>query len=135
MGSIWHNISDENCYMWHIPIMSFRCGIQLWQSGYVLQRNGGASEHKETISLFAGSVISGGAPAYLLVISGNLWLWLASLPAPVTSACEKEQEHCCQGTTSYLCLLNDNCESLASKGWETVDKINSLSHLYFVFLD
>lgn len=49
--------------------------IQMWDSalsGYVLQRNGGASEHRETISLFAGSVISGGAPAYLLVSSGNL---------------------------------------------------------------
>lgn len=102
------------------PIMSFRCGIQLWQNGSLLQRNYGASEHTKTIWFFAGSVILGGA---------------SSPPGPVIEACDKKQEHWCWGTTLYLCSLGDNCESLASECCETVDKINSLSHLYFEFLD
>lgn len=77
-----------------------------------MQRDGGASEHIEVISLFTGSVILSGASACLLVVGFQM----APLPGPVTEASDKEQEHCCQGTTSYLCLLDDNCEILASKG-------------------
>lgn len=40
--------------------MTFSCGIQLWRSDSVLQRNNSASEPIKIISSFAGSVISGG---------------------------------------------------------------------------
>lgn len=97
--------------------MSFRCGIQLWQSGCVLQRNDGASEHIKTINLFAGSVISGGA---------------SPQPGPLIEACDKEQ-YKCKGNALNPCLLDDNCESLASKCCETID--SALCHLHCVFLD
>lgn len=76
MCSKWHNTSDENWYMWHTPVMSFRCGIQLWQSGCVLQRKDGVPAHIKTISFFASSVILGGT---------------SSPPGPDIEACDKKQ--------------------------------------------
>lgn len=51
---------EENWYIWHIPVMTFRCRIQLGESNCVLQRNSSASEPVKIISSFASSVILGG---------------------------------------------------------------------------